>query len=50
MKKIIINGASPLCGSVRVGGSKNAALPVLFATIATRGVSVISNFPKIGDT
>lgn len=44
-----IRGGIPLCGSVTVGGSKNAALPILFATVVTNGVSVIRNLPDIGD-
>ncbi len=49
MKKLIVNGGVPLCGEVRVAGSKNAALPILLATMATHGVSIIRNVPDIGD-
>lgn len=50
MEKIIINGAPPLFGEVKVSGSKNAALPILFSTVITHGISVIENLPDIGDT
>ena len=49
MKSIVIYGGSPLGGSISVSGSKNAALPILFATIITGGVSRIDNLPDIGD-
>ena len=44
-----VRGGIPLFGKVRVSGSKNAALPVLFASIATRGVSEIDGLPDISD-
>ena len=49
MGRFIIEGGRSLSGSVRVGGSKNAALPVIFATLSTRGVSKISGLSEIGD-
>ncbi len=49
MGRFIVNGGAPLFGRVRVSGSKNAALPILFASIITRGVSVIEDLPDIGD-
>lgn len=49
MKKIIVNGGRTLKGEVSVSGSKNAALPVIFACILTNGVSQIENLPDIGD-
>lgn len=49
MKKIIVNGPATLRGSVKIGGSKNAALPILFACIIARGVSEIEGLPDIGD-
>ena len=50
MKSIVVSGKNPLHGTVKVGGSKNSALPILFATLITRGESRINNFPRIGDT
>ena len=49
MKKIVVRGNKSLSGCVSVGGSKNAALPIIFASIITHGVSVIENVPNIGD-
>ena len=50
MKKIRLYGCKPLCGEINISGSKNAALPIIFACILTKGVSVIRNLPHIGDT
>ena len=49
MSKFIVRGAKPLYGEVRVSGSKNAALPIIFASIATRGISRFYNLPDITD-
>ena len=49
MSSFIINGGIPLRGDVTVSGSKNASLPVLFATLITDGVSRIRNLPDIKD-
>ncbi len=45
-----IRGGIPLQGSVPVGGSKNAALPVLIAALlAEEGTSVVRNVPDLRD-
>ncbi len=49
MGKIKISGGVPLYGEVRVGGAKNAVLPIIFATLITHGVTVIENVPNISD-
>lgn len=49
MEKIVINGGIPLVGRVPVSGSKNAALPLIYAALALRGVSQIDNLPDIED-
>ncbi len=49
MARITVKGGSSLAGDVTVSGSKNAALPIIFATILTRGVSHIFGAPDIGD-
>lgn len=49
MKKIIAEGGRALRGEVCVSGSKNAALPILFATVSTYGISTVRNLPDIGD-
>jgi len=50
MSKFIINGGKKLNGEVKVGGSKNAALPILAATLLTDQPCVIKNVPDIADT
>ena len=49
MGRFIVNGGKPLFGGVRVSGSKNAALPIIFASLSTHGVSRIYNLPDITD-
>ena len=49
MKQIFIRGGVPLNGKVRIQGSKNAALPILAATLLARGEHEIKNCPKIAD-
>jgi UDP-N-acetylglucosamine 1-carboxyvinyltransferase len=49
MGRFTVNGGKGLFGGVRVSGSKNAALPIIFASISTRGVSRIYNLPDITD-
>ena len=49
MKRIVVNGGAPLQGEIKVGGSKNAALPIIFSCILMHGVSRIDNLPDIGD-
>ncbi len=49
MSDFIINGGKPLRGQISAGGSKNAVLPIIFATIAAKGISVIENVPDISD-
>ncbi len=49
MKHIFIRGGVPLNGKVRIQGSKNAALPILAATLLAGGEHEIKNCPKIAD-
>lgn len=49
MDSIHIHGGVCLQGNVRIQGSKNAALPILAATILTREANVIHNCPRIAD-
>ncbi len=50
MGRFLISGGRPLEGRVKVSGSKNGALPVLFAALLAKDVCYIDNFPLIGDT
>lgn len=45
-----IIGGSPLSGSVVVGGAKNAALPLLIATLLTPHECQLTNVPNLTDT
>ncbi|MBR2020752.1 MAG: UDP-N-acetylglucosamine 1-carboxyvinyltransferase [Clostridia bacterium] len=47
--KIRIRGGTPLQGSISISGMKNAALPILFATILVRGSCVLENIPQVSD-
>ncbi|MGA9822850.1 MAG: UDP-N-acetylglucosamine 1-carboxyvinyltransferase, partial [Desulfobaccales bacterium] len=49
MDKIIIEGGIPLEGEVRISGAKNAALPVLAATLLAAGEHRLSNVPPLAD-
>ena len=49
MDKIVIHGGRRLEGTVRISGSKNAALPILFSALLTEGVNTYSNVPHLRD-
>ncbi len=49
MDKIIIEGGRRLAGQVRVSGSKNAALPILFSALLADGVNCYDNVPNLRD-
>lgn len=49
MGKFIIEGGHRLSGRVKVQGAKNAALPVLAATVMSRGEMTLFNCPEIRD-
>lgn len=49
MDKLLITGGGELQGTVRVSGAKNAALPILAATLLAEGPSQISNVPHLHD-
>lgn len=44
-----INGGKPLKGTVRISGSKNAALPLLAASILIKGKVVFEDIPALKD-
>jgi len=48
-EKFIIRKSPPLKGEVKISGSKNAAGPILAATLLTDKTCQISNLPKISD-
>lgn len=50
MKSYIIEGGKKLEGTVKIGGSKNASLPILAACILNQNVNKLYNVPSISDT
>ena len=49
MEKLIIQGGIPLAGEVRISGAKNAALPILAATLLADGPMTVGNIPHLHD-
>ena len=49
MDKIIVEGGRTLRGEVRISGAKNAALPILIASLLTDGINTFSNVPQLQD-
>ena len=50
MDKLVIHGGRLLKGSVRIGGAKNAVLPIMTATIIAPGRYKIKRVPNLRDT
>ena len=49
MEKLVIDGGVPLSGSVTPAGNKNAALPILAASLLTAEDVLVRNVPRIRD-
>ena len=49
MDKLIITGGTPLDGDIWVSGAKNAALPILAATLLADGPVTVRNVPHLHD-
>jgi UDP-N-acetylglucosamine 1-carboxyvinyltransferase len=49
MDKLIITGGKPLAGELRISGAKNAALPILAATLLAESPVTIGNIPHLHD-
>jgi len=49
MYKLVIKGGTPLIGSIKTSGSKNATLPIFFASILADGPLKLSNTPQLSD-
>ncbi len=50
MDKFIVEGGNRLKGSIEISGSKNAALPIIVASLlAEKGKTVLSNVPELMD-
>ncbi len=50
MEKLIIEGGKPLYGEVKISGAKNAALPLMAATLLAPGKHFLRNMPNLRDT
>src|SRR3954454_19397425 len=50
MEKLVIEGGVPLSGTIVPAGNKNAALPLLAASLLTDEPVVLGNVPRIRDT
>ena len=49
MTTIVVNGGTPLSGSVQASGSKNACLPIMAATLLNEQPVKLSNIPLLED-
>ena len=49
MDKLIIKGGKPLVGELRISGAKNAALPILAATLLSETPVTVGNVPHLHD-
>ena len=49
MQKLSIQGGVALSGEVRVAGAKNAALPILAASLLTSDAMRVTNLPQLND-
>jgi UDP-N-acetylglucosamine 1-carboxyvinyltransferase len=49
VEKIYVRGGTPLEGTIRVGGSKNASLAIMAACLLVKGKTVLRNVPDIRD-
>jgi UDP-N-acetylglucosamine 1-carboxyvinyltransferase len=49
MDRFIIHGGTPLRGTVRISGAKNAALPCLAASLLTDQPVILENLPEVRD-
>jgi len=50
MEQLVIHGGRPLCGRVKIGGAKNAVLPIIAAALlGSRGVTALDDVPALED-
>ncbi|HWD57481.1 MAG TPA: UDP-N-acetylglucosamine 1-carboxyvinyltransferase [Stellaceae bacterium] len=49
MDKIVIRGGLPLSGTIPIAGAKNAALPLMAASLLTDEPVVLANLPELAD-
>ena len=44
-----VKGKTPLNGTIKVSGAKNAALPIIIATLVAKGEYILRNVPNLRD-
>jgi len=49
MSSIKVTGGDRLKGELKIQGSKNAALPIIAASVLNKGITILKNCPKILD-
>src|SRR3989440_1285867 len=49
MDRILIRGGAPLAGTIPIGGDKNAALPLMAASLLSAEPLVLANLPDLAD-
>jgi len=49
LDNLVIEGGNPLSGTIRIHGAKNAALPILAASLLAEGEVTIRNVPRLLD-
>ncbi|MFT5161519.1 MAG: UDP-N-acetylglucosamine 1-carboxyvinyltransferase [Alteromonadaceae bacterium] len=49
MQQFIIHGGNPIAGEVEISGAKNAALPILLATLLSKTPTTLHNVPGLQD-
>jgi len=49
MDKFVVRGGTPLLGTVRISGAKNAALPAMAAALLTDQPVILENIPQVRD-
>lgn len=50
MGNFTVIGGKSLIGEININGAKNAALPILCATLLNTGITVLNNVPNLSDT
>ena len=49
MEKFVIEGGTPLSGTIQPAGNKNGALPIIAAALLTEDEVILRNVPRIRD-
>jgi len=49
LDKIVIRGGKPLAGTIPISGAKNAALPIMAASLLTDEPLIVTNVPRLAD-